>query len=334
MAGKMTAIRARNSDFKSDTRGSHKPMPSLKDVVAKLRPQTGQVLKRAAIGTWDDGFIYAGNLAYLAMLAIFPLFILGAALFELIGGAQNQLELINAVLAAMPPNVTEIIEPVARDTMAADSGWLLWIGAGVGLWTASGLIESIRDILRRAYGEPQVHAYWLMRLASAGVILAAVILMVVSLFAQVAIETLEEVFKNWSPDLAENLADLGLSRLITAFLLFISLYLLFWTLTPLRYRARKFPKWPGVVFTTGWWLFVTSAMPPMVSRIVTYDLIYGSLAGIMLVLFFFWLVGLGLVMGVELNAALAYFSGANVPDEMEKIGRAATGASTDEEEVA
>jgi membrane protein len=37
----------------------------------------------------------------------------------------------------------------------------------------------------------------------------------------------------------------------------------------------------------------------------TYDLTYGSLAGAMVTLLFFWLVGLGLVIGAELNAALA-----------------------------
>ncbi len=287
-----------------------------------------QVLRHAAIGTWDDGFIYAGNLAYLSMLAIFPIFILGAALFELIGGTENQLALINAVLGAMPPTVTEIIEPVARNTMATDSGWLLWIGAAVALWTASGLIESIRDILRRAYGEPQVHAYWLTRLASAGVILVAVVLMMISLFAQVALETAQEVLSNWSPELSDGLADLGLSRAIPPLGLLISLYLLFLTLTPQRYRSRAFPKWPGVLFTTLWWLLVSAAMPPLVGQVVTYDLIYGSLAGIMLVLFFFWLVGLGLVMGVELNAALV-----RSPEEAERLGRS-SGVELDEENAA
>jgi membrane protein len=40
-------------------------------------------------------------------------------------------------------------------------------------------------------------------------------------------------------------------------------------------------------------------------HLFTYDLTYGSMAGVMIVLFFFWLVGLGLVTGAELNAALA-----------------------------
>ena len=36
-----------------------------------------------------------------------------------------------------------------------------------------------------------------------------------------------------------------------------------------------------------------------------YDLTYGSLAGVMVALIFFYLIGLGMVTGAQLNAALA-----------------------------
>jgi membrane protein len=41
------------------------------------------------------------------------------------------------------------------------------------------------------------------------------------------------------------------------------------------------------------------------SSVSNYDLAYGSLAGVMLALIFFYLIGLGLVTGAQLNAALA-----------------------------
>ena len=80
---------------------------------------------------------------------------------------------------------------------------------------------------------------------------------------------------------------------------------MFYTLTPSEYRSANYPKWPGALFTTLWWIGVASAMPPVLRIFFTYNLTYGSLAGIMVALFFFWLVGLGVVIGAELNAALA-----------------------------
>jgi membrane protein len=264
-----------------------------------------EVIRRTVVGTYNDGFIHAGNLAYLSMLAIFPFFILGAALFELIGGRARAAEMVAAVLTAMPPTVSSAIGPVATDVMSARDGWLLWIGAAVALWTVSGLIESIRDILRRAYGTRANYAFWKYRLFSAGLILGAVILLMASLFAQVAIGAAQQVIDARYPQLYDAIGTLRLTRIVPAFGLAGSLYMLFYTLTPAEYRTRKYPKWPGAVFTTLWWLGVSTAMPPILRSFFDYSLTYGSLAGIMIALFFFWLVGLGLVIGAELNAALA-----------------------------
>ncbi len=264
-----------------------------------------EVIRRTAVGSYNDGFIHAGNLAYLSMLAIFPFFILGAALFELIGGREQSAALIETVLVATPPTVSEVIRPVAENSADARSGWLLWLGAGIGLWTVSSLIETIRDILRRAYGTTARHAFWKYRLLSAGLILGAMILLMASLFAQVAIGTAQQVIDARLPQLAEAIGTLRLSRIVPALGLFGSLYMLFYTLTPQEYRKRRYPKWPGALFTALWWLGVSTAMPAVLRGFLTYDLTYGSLAGIMVALFFFWLVGLGLVIGAELNAALA-----------------------------
>ena len=263
------------------------------------------VVRRVALGTYDDGFIHAGNLAYLSMLAIFPFFILGAALFELIGGRENALGLIDAVVRTLPPSVAGVIEPVADDVIKARSGWLLWLGAAVGLWTVSSLIETIRDILRRAYGTPPAQAPWKTRLFAAGLTLAAVVVLMLSLFAQVVIGAVQQVILALVPQLAELIGTLQVSRIVPALGLGGSLWVLFASLTPPEYRRAGYPKWPGALFTALWWLVVAAALPVVLRRFFTYDLTYGSLAGSMVTLLFFWLVGLGLVIGAELNAALA-----------------------------
>ena len=46
-------------------------------------------------------------------------------------------------------------------------------------------------------------------------------------------------------------------------------------------------------------------LPQAISLFGGYALTYGSLAGVIIALLFFWIVGFGLVMGAHLNAALA-----------------------------
>ena len=263
------------------------------------------VIKRVAISTFNDGFIHAGNLAYLAMLAIFPFFITAAALFSIVGEVSERAAMIEAVLVTLPPTVRDTIGPVAREVVDARSGWLLWIGGAIGLWTVGSLIETIRDILRRAYGTAAVRAFWQYRLLSTGVIIAAVVLMMLALVAQVLIGTAQQFITAYFPDLETVTSSLALSRIIPALALFGSMYLIFFTLTPTRYRSKRFPKWPGALLVAVWWMTVTTVMPWVLSNFFSYDLTYGALAGMMVALFFFWLVGLGVVVGAELNAALA-----------------------------
>jgi membrane protein len=239
------------------------------------------------------------------MLAIFPFFILGAALFELIGGRDNAQGMIDAVAQALPPTVASVIEPVADDVIHARSGALLWLGAAVGLWTVSSLVETIRDILRRAYRAPPAQAIWKTRLLSAGITLGAIVVLMLSLFAQVGIGAAQQVILAVIPQLGEWIGTLRLSRIVPALGLALSLFVLFYTLTPRDFRRPGCPKWPGALFTTIWWLGVAAALPVVLRSVFTYDLTYGSLAGSMVTLLFFWLVGLGLVIGAELNAALA-----------------------------
>ena len=107
-------------------------------------------------------------------------------------------------------------------------------------------------------------------------------------------------------------------RIVPAAALFGSIYILFYSLTPASYRVRRYPKWPGALLVTLWWVGTTAALPPLLRTIWRYDRTYGSLAGIMIALFFFWLVGLGMVMGAELNAALAE----TPEEEADRIGQA------------
>jgi membrane protein len=59
------------------------------------------------------------------------------------------------------------------------------------------------------------------------------------------------------------------------------------------------------LFITAWWLVTVELLPVVLGLFGGYSLTYGSLAGVMITLLFFFAVGLGVVIGAELNAALA-----------------------------
>src|SRR5438067_8010194 len=276
------------------------------EVEEKLKPKLTpwEVIRRVAVGVYNDGFIHAGNLAYLSILALFPFFILAAAIAHLLGQSQHAQLTVANILRRLPPDVSLTLQKPVQEVLTVRTGTLLWLGALVGLWTAASFVETIRDILRRAYGVKFCAPFWEYRLGSILLILGAVLLLMIAFAASVALSSAHAVIVRLFP-FAEGVANtLGIYRLVPAATLFFTFYVLFFALTPARYRKHGCRRWPGPLFITAWWLATVEILPNILGLLGGYSLTYGSLAGVMISLIFFFAVGLGVVIGAELNAAL------------------------------
>jgi membrane protein len=277
------------------------------DVSPAARPATRawRVLRRVVIGVFSDGFIHAGNLAYLALLTVFPFFILAAAIASLLGQGSDAQRALATFLQVLPPNVGDLLEKPIHDVLAARTGSLLWIGSLVALWSVASFVETIRDIFRRAYGVTSSKPFWHYRLSSMLVIIVSLVIALLSFLVQGVLTGAERFIYALLPFAADVAGWIGLSRIIPGLVMFIALYMLFFSVTPSKYRLSKCPKWPGALFTSAWWVSITASLPLILSRLSDYSLTYGSLAGVIVALIFFFLVGLGIVFGAHLNAALA-----------------------------
>ena len=279
-------------------------------------PTAWDVVKRVAIGVYNDGFIHAGNLAFLSLLALFPFFITAAAIAKLLGQSSDGQRTVATILDRLPPNVETVLQGPIQEVLTARTGPLLWLGALVGLWTAASFIETIRDILRRAYGVPYSAPFWTYRLFSIGLILVSVMLLMLAFGLTVLGSSVQHFVVARLPA-SEGLAtDLGFYRFAPAITLYVTFYAIFFVLTPKRYRKIGCRKWPGALMVTAWWIASAELLPPTLALLGGYDLTYGSLAGVMIALIFFFLVGLGVVTGAELNAALADYGGKALKGEV------------------
>jgi membrane protein len=299
------------------------------EIEEKLKPRQTpwEVIKRVAVGVYNDGFIHAGNLAYLSIVALFPFFIVAAAVAHLLGQGQDAALTVANVLHRLPPDVASTLQEPVQEVLTVRTGNLLWFGALVGLWTATSFIETIRDILRRAFGVQFCAPFWEYRLGSILLILGAVLLLMIAFTASAAMTIAHHFIIERFP-LAQNVGHmLGLYRFVPAATLFFTFYVLFLALTPARYRRRGCRKWPGALFITAWWIGTVEILPAALSLYGGYTRTYGSLAGVMIALIFFFIIGLGVVIGAELNAALAE-SGATALK-----GEIYTGPYTDELDV-
>jgi membrane protein len=267
--------------------------------------QSIEIIRRVVVGVYSDGFIHAGNFAYLALVALFSFCIVAAAIAGAFGQTQGGIELIEAFFRTVPPSAADALRGPVESAMRARSGPVLWLSAAVGLWTTASLVEAFRDVLHRAYGTAAQRYFWEYRLGALAAIIIGVLLAMLAFSAQVMVSAIEDVVYRYLPAAKQASSYFAWGRIIPFLSLFIGIYVVFRGLTPRKYRARDFPKWPGAALVSLWWLGCTSLLPYFVSGMANYDLTYGSLAGVMIALIFFYLIGLGMVTGAQLNAALA-----------------------------
>lgn len=279
-----------------------------------------EVIKRVVVGAYTDGFTHAGNLAYLSLVTLFPFFIVATAIARLVGRTGDGLQAVAAFLQTVPPEVGALLRPAILEVLEARSGSLLWLGALVGLWTTSGFIETVRAILRQAYGVQSGTPFWRLKLGAIGLVIGSVILAMMAFSFQVLLIGAEQFIWRVIPFASDAARVVSVTKIAPAIALYGALYILFYTLTPTRYRQSKCPKWPGPLFVTIWWMACTAALPHVIGAFGGYGLTYGSLAGVMVALIFFFLIGFGVVIGAELNAALAETPENGLEGRQEKTG--------------
>lgn len=229
-----------------------------------------EVFKRVVVGAYTDGFTHAGNLAYLSLVTLFPFFIVATAIARLVGRTGDGLQAVGAFLQTVPPEVGALLRPAILEVLEARSGSLLWLGALVGLWTTSGFIETVRAILRQAYGVQSGTPFWRLKLGAIGLVIGSVILAMMAFSFQVLLIGAEQFIWRVIPFASDAQRIISVTKIAPAIALYGALYILFYTLTPTRYRQSKCPKWPGPLFVTIWWMACTAALPHVIGAFGGY----------------------------------------------------------------
>jgi membrane protein len=283
-------------------------MPSLPTLSPRhLWLRTRQILGHVHSGFWaDDGFMLSGHLAYLALLGIFPFFIFVAAVAGWFGNTEAGVQLVSSFLTALPGEVANALRAPITQVIGHQRRGILAFGLIVAVWTAGSVIETIRVVIHKAYDHSAGRPFWQYRIQSFIIVIASTIMLLAGMGAQFALSGAKRFFNDHLPAATATLDTIALLRqYITPLILFLALYGLYAALTP---RAARFARhWPGAVLTVMVWMTTATLLPRVIGLFGGYDLTYGSLAGVMVTLLFFYVVGAGLVVGAHLNAALRLY---------------------------
>lgn len=261
----------------------------------------------------DDGSAMAGFIAFSALLSLFPFLIFATTVIGIGVGVEESDSIVDALFNIAPPNVAMTLEPVVHEVLNNKSGEILTLSALFAIWVASNAVEAIRVAFDRAYGVHEPHHFIINRAKAIGIVfMGAVVaaLLGFSILLSPLMLSLAQGFAGIQIPFVAAYMTYGFG--ITVFLGFV--YILHRTL-PGR-PMKNMHIWPGVFVTTLFWVIAATGFSVYLRYTPTYTVTYGTLAGVIITLMFFYITGATILFGAEYNAALS---------RLEKRAKAAEG---------
>lgn len=239
--------------------------------------------------------VIAGSIAYYALLAVFPAAIAAISIYGLIADPADLTSLINSLAERLPEATSTVIsEELTKIVSSSDTG--LGIATGVGIvaavWSASAGTKVLITGVNLAYGERETRSYLVIR----GLALALTLGMVIGVVVVVsAVAVL--------PNLVDNFLTRFALWPALAVLVVVGLAVLY-RIAPSDAPGRNHPVWQGAFAAAVAWLTATAGFSAAVTSFGNFAATYGALAGVVVLLIWFFLSGLIVLLGAEFNAAI------------------------------
>ncbi|MET3506972.1 YihY/virulence factor BrkB family protein [Halalkalibacter oceani] len=244
---------------------------------------------------------WAATLAYYFMLSIFPLLIFMLALipyFNLDGDMIGQL-----IHDYLPADLADLISTTILEVVSEPQGGLLSFGILATIWSASNGVNALIRAVNRSYNIEETRNFFKLRILSIFLTLGMIIVIVATLllpvFGNVIIRFIETYF--FLPEETAVLLNM-LRWVIGIALMTFVLMILYWVSPNVRLKFRDVIV--GALTATVSWQIISFAFSSYVSNFGNFSATYGSLGGVIILMLWFFLTGLILVLGGELNASL------------------------------
>ncbi|MDT8858603.1 YihY/virulence factor BrkB family protein [Alkalihalobacillus sp. MEB130] len=256
---------------------------------------------------------WAATLAYYFMLSIFPLLIF---LLALIPYFQFDLDTIYSFINDyVPEDLADLLSTTILEVISEPQGGLLSFGVLATIWSASNGVNALVRAVNRSYNIEETRNFVKLRLLSIlltfGMIAVIIVTLLLPVFGNVIIQALENYF--FLPH--ETAQILNSLRWIIGIGLMTIVLMLLYSLAPnVKLTAKQVII--GAVTATVGWQVISALFSTYVSNFGNFTATYGSLGGVIILMLWFFLTGVILVIGGEINASL-YLQKQNHADEIE-----------------
>jgi len=285
-----------------------------------------ELTKRAVKESLDDNvFDLAAQQAYYFFFALFPalLFAIAVASFFPLQGLID--ETVTMMSRFAPKDVIDIISGAMQSLSKQNSGGVLTFAFLITIWSSSGAMLSIITTLNAAYDVTESRPWWKTRLTAIGLTVGIAFFILVSMFLIIA-----------GPTVAENIATrMHLGPAFKWAWMILQWPVVFAFVATgiglVYYFAPDVEQdwvWitPGSVLATLLWVAVSLGLKVYYTLVPNANAAYGTIGGIMVLMLWFYLSGIALLLGAEMNAEIEHASpygkgvGERVPGEKKVVG--------------
>ena len=264
----------------------------------------------------------AATLGYYFLFSLFPFLFFLVTLAAFIPHVGSSVEtLLRSARAFMPSEGRGVIEQHLRGLVASSQPHLLILALAVALYSASRGVNAVRTALNRAYDVKESRPLWKTELLAFGMTVGGGLLLLVGITVLVAGGNAGQwVCRQLS------IADGYMTVLrwirwpITTSAIMLTAALGYYLLPDVEQKFRFIA--PGSVLGTLAWLLASWCFGIYASHFGSYNVTYGSIGGIIVLLLWFYIMGFILLVSGEMNAIIEDVSPGGKQSGARAFGRA------------
>lgn len=271
----------------------------------------GLTWRQIAVELWKRSLDHdladrAGLLSFYFLLAFFPLLILLSSLVGLLLSSQSETywRLLEYMVRLMPNSAFVLFTSVLQQIRAGATGSKVSLSLVLTLWTASSGVAALIEALNVAFHVAVSRSWWQRRLIAIGLTLGIGAVLAASLLFLFLTSSAGTFVVAKLPVFGGFPVISAIVRwLVDALLLFASLVLIY-AFGPNINRKRIEGVVPGACLAMVSWATASWGLRFYLSAFGTLSRSYGSLAGVVALLFWLYTSAAAILVGGELNATI------------------------------
>jgi len=257
----------------------------------------------------DRIFGHAAELAFYFLFALFPTLLCASAVLGIAARSAHLMyvELLDYLALVIPAAALGTVVRTFNETASAASSGKATIGLIVAVWSASAGMSAIQDTLNAVYKIVDSRRFLWARLYAIGLTFLMTLMVSLGLGALLGADYASRIIERRVSDAAlRDAADAamqGAGWMVAGFLLLLSFSVVYYWAPDVKARRWHWLT-PGSVIGILGWILASLGLRLYLHYFNSYTLTYGSLGAVIILLMWFYITGLVILLGAEINSEI------------------------------